>query len=416
MKIAFIGQKGMPASWGGVEKHVEELATRLAKNGHEVTVYSRQWYCDSDKVACKTLPKVVRLAEALSNHKNYQPQINLDGVILRFTPTIHTKNLDTIIHTFTATLDALGRDFDIIHYHGVGPALLSWIPRIFKPSAKVIVTFHCSDRLHGKWGLLAKLMLRLGEWAACKFPHETIVVSRTLQKYVKEKYNCEATYIPNGAAETLDTSSSEVLSHFGLMKGEYLIAVSRLIAHKGIHYLIEAFRQLKNENLESVKNLKLVIVGSGVHTEDYVSFLHAAALDNPDVIFTGWQIGKDLAALISEAKLFIHPSNSEGLPLSVLEAMSYGKSVIASAIPEHQELITDKRFLFSPGEVKDLKRVIIWALQNPEVCAVNSLQNKIRVEREYNWEDIVGKVENMYKVILISKREGLPLFSVKSIK
>ena len=163
MKIAMIGQKGMPAVWGGVERHVEELATRLVKNNHQVTVYSRSWYS--------------------------QKRSKYQGVTLRFVPSIHTKNLDTITHTLFSTIDALRRDFDIIHYHGVGPALLSFIPRLLKPRAKVIVTFHCQDRLHGKWSFFAKIMLRLGEFAACKFPHETIAVSQTLQKYVKEKYN-----------------------------------------------------------------------------------------------------------------------------------------------------------------------------------------------------------------------------------
>lgn len=390
MKIAMIGQKGMPATWGGVEKHVEELATRLVCANHKVTVYSRHWYSDAKDTTYR-------------------------GVDLRFIPSVHTKNLDAITHTFFSTLDAIRQDFDVIHYHGVGPALLSWIPRIFKPSVKVVVTFHCVDRFHGKWGLFAKLMLRLGEWSACKFPHQTIVVSKSLEKYVKEKYNCEAEYIPNGAPLSIYPETQDALNKFELVKDKYLVVVSRLIAHKGIHYLIEAFRQLKEENNETTKDLKLVIVGSGVHTDDYVSYLQTIANDVEGVVFTGWQMNKDLAELIAGAKLFVHPSNSEGLPLSVLEAMSFGKVIVASDIEEHQELLDDKRFLFKTSDVTDLKRVIVWTLNNPEICKVNSLQNRIRAEKDYNWEIIAQKSNDIYEE-LIPEEINLPLFSVKDIK
>lgn len=409
MKIAMIGQKGLPAVWGGVERHVEELATRLVKNGHQVTVYSRRWYSQK-RAKYNGLP-----------HRQA-------GVSLRFVPSIHTKNLDAITHTLFSTIDALRRDFDIIHYHGVGPALLSFIPRLLSPRVKVIATFHCQDRLHGKWGLFAKLMLRLGEYAACKFPHETIVVSQTLQKYVKEKYNCacpcligrqvpvgkEAIYLPNGVASA-QKSDGRTLVKFGLQKDQYILAVSRLVSHKAIHFLIEAFRQLKKKQPTLSAGLKLVIVGDGSFTDHYVEYLRAMTFDLPDIVFTGWQKGAELADLFSSALFFVHPSQSEGLPLVVLEAMSYEKAVVVSDIPEHQEIIIDKRFLFEHNSVADLTRKLIWILQNPAIRKVAQIQNRQLVEKEYNWETIVPLLEALYERTVLESCPNLPMFRIKKL-
>lgn len=395
MKIAMIGQKGLPAVWGGVERHVEELATRLVKNGHQVTVYSRSWYSQK-RTKYNGLP-----------HRQA-------GVNLRFVPSIHTKNLDAITHTLFSTIDALRRDFDIIHYHGVGPALLSFIPRLLKPSAKVIVTFHCQDRLHGKWNWFAKIMLRLGEYAACKFPQETIVVSQTLQKYVKEEYGCEAIYLPNGVASA-QKSDGKTFEKFGLKKNQYILAVSRLVSHKAIHYLIEAFRQLKKKQPALAADLKLAIVGDGSFTDHYVEYLRAMTLDLPDIIFTGWQKDKELSDLFSGSLFFAHPSQSEGLPLVVLEAMSYEKAVIVSDIPEHQEIIIDKRFLFEHNSVADLTRKLIWVLQNPTIRKVAQIQNRQLVEKEYNWETIAPLLEALYQKMMFENCPTLPMFRIKKI-
>lgn len=391
MKIAFIGQKGLPAIWGGVERHVEELATRLAQNGHEVTVYCRRWYSNPPK------------------RQKYH------GVILRFVPSIRTKHWDAITHTFFATLDALFHNFDIIHYHGVGPALLSWIPRLFKSRAKVVVTFHCPDRLHGKWGPLAKLILHLGEWCACRFPHQTLVVSQTLKEYVEKKYHSQAIYIPNGVKKPTATQG-ESLAKFSLEKNKYLLTVSRLVSHKAVHCLIEAFRRLKKSQPRLAKNLKLAIVGEGSFTDGYVKYLHQMTAGSAEVVFTGWQTGENLADLFAQALLFIHPSQSEGLPLSVLEAMSYGRPVVASNIPEHQEIITDPRFLFRQGQIADLEKKIIWALKNPEILKVAGIQNRKLVEKDYNWDEIAELTESIYQQLVLSPADNMPVFTVKYLE
>ena len=172
MRIAYIGQKGIPMTQGGVEAHVENLAVEMAKLGHEVFVYTRDYYTDK-------------------NLKEYK------GVKLISIPSIRTKNLDTITHVLFSTIHALFQKYDVIHYHSVGASLMSFIPRIFS-RAKVVGTFHCLDRFHQKWGFFARLMLRIGEWTVCYFPHKTIAVSQYIQKYCLDDYGKKVDYIPNG--------------------------------------------------------------------------------------------------------------------------------------------------------------------------------------------------------------------------
>ncbi len=388
MKIAFIGQKGIPFTFGGVEHHVEALATRLAAQGNEVSVYCRKWYTGS-----------------------LIPQYK--GVNLLYTKSVQTKNLDAITGSFTATLDAIYRGFDVIHYQGVGPALLSWIPRIFSPKTKVIVTFHCQDRLHGKWGLLARWMLFLGEAAACWFPHETVVVSKTLKDYVAKKYHSKVFYIPNGVS-IVEFFPTDILQRFGLKKNQYILSVTRLISHKSVHHLIAAFNALKQENSrELTHDLKLVIVGEGVHTDKYVKMLKKMAADNPDIIFAGWQGGADLQTLYANAKMFAHPSTSEGLPLVVLEAMAYGLPIVASAIPEHQELINDRRYLFEVGNAQDLQRVIFWVLENQGIAKKTGELYCAKVAVDYNWDTAAEQLISLYRSMKENVFSSLPHFTVK---
>jgi len=282
MRILMIGQKGIPARYGGIERHVEELAAELAKKGDEIIVYSRFWYTP----------------------KNMNEWC---GVKIIHTRGIHTKNLDAITHTFTATIHALFQKPDIIHYHGVGPALLSWIPRIFLPRTKVIVTFHCVDRYHQKWNWFAKLMLRTGEYAACKFPHITIAVSHGIKNYCLNEYNKETVYIPNGA-RIIKNIDPALLKQYGFESKKYIAMVSRLVPHKGAHYLIAAWQKIKQTNQEIIKDYKLAIVGDSAFTDYYVTGLKKFAKKDTDIVFTGWVQGKTLDTVFKETALLVHPS------------------------------------------------------------------------------------------------------------
>jgi len=365
MKIAFIGQKGIPTKQGGIEKHVEELSRKLAELGFDITVYSRPSYTGDKR-------------------KSY----DWHGIKVINLPSLKTKNFDAITHTFISTMHALTQDYDIIHYHGVGPALLSFIPRIFKPSAKVIVTFHCIDSQHQKWSRFAKFMLTLGEYAACKFPHETIAISKTLHRYCQYQYQTASNYIPNGVAISADQNLS-ALDGLDLKRKNYIVAISRLIRHKGIHTLINAYNGINTD-------MPLVIIGDGANTDAYVKEMQSLAKDNPKIIFAGRKSGADLTALFKNAYLFVQPSEAEGLSIALLEAMAYGVPAIISNIEENQEAAENLALEFVNKSPEDLKRKLMYALDNEDIILALARRAQERVKQEYDWDNIARSTAELY--------------------
>jgi glycosyltransferase involved in cell wall biosynthesis len=377
MRIAMIGQKGIPfIRDGGVERHVEELATRLVSRGHEVYVYVR--------------PRFI-----INGQKIYK------GVNLISLPSIPTKNLDTITHTFLATLHVLFKKVDIIHYHGVGPSTLAWIPRLLKPRAKVMVTFHSIDRFHKKWGWFARIYLGWGEWAACRFPDRTIAVSQSIQKYCRGRFKRETFYIPNGVSVEKSVGADKI-EQFGLKKKEYILTVARLIRHKGIHYLIQAYINLEKKFGTEAKYWpggkikKLVIVGAPSFTDDYSAYLNKLAEQSENIIFTGFQTGEPLKQLFANAYLYVHPSEAEGLSITILEAMSYGTCVLISNIPENLEAIDHSGFSFETKDISDLYEKLIYLLSAPEIVDGRGERGKKFVEDNFNWDRIVMETEKIY--------------------
>lgn len=372
MKIAMIGQKGIPTIYGGIERHVEELSLELASHGHEILVYARGWYT----------PKAIK---------------NLEKIKIIHTPTIRTKHLDAIVHTFTSSLHAIWQKPDIIHYHAVGPSILAWIPRLLSPKIKVVVTAHCLDRYHQKWGKLARLILHLGEWTAAKFAHQTITVSKTLKNYYLNEYQKSTIYIPNGVKKIQAHPGSAIIEdQWKLAPNKYLLMVSRLVKHKGVHYLLDAWHFAKQQYPELLKDYKLVITGDSTYTDDYVAKLKQAANGDNSIIFTGWQKGQALEQLYANTALLVHPSENEGLPLTVLQAMSYGRPVLVSDIPEHQEIITNIRFWFNNASVSSLAFKIIELIKDKKNLSHAGQQNKKFVEENYHWMDIAKKTLRVY--------------------
>lgn len=365
MKIALIGSKGIPAQGGGIERHVEEQAVNLAKLGHEVLVYSRKKYTKYNK-------------------KEYK------GVKLVYLPSLSTKNLDAITHTLLSSIDVLRRNVDIVHYHGVGPATLSFIPRLLKRKAKTVVTFHCQDKYHQKWSKFAQAYLGFGEYAACKFPHKTIVISKTLRKLCKDKYNTEAEYIPNGVAINNSNGDSRI-KKFGLEKDKYIVTCARLVRHKGTHYLIKAFNKL------NPKGYKLAIVGDSAHTDDYVKYIKKLAFKNKNIVFTGFQEGETLSQLFENAYMYVHPSEAEGLSITVLEAMAYKKSVLVSNIPENIEAFAGRGFMFVNKDVKDLTYKMLLLLDNSDLVKRTGEAASEYVLDYYDWNKIINSTINVYK-------------------
>lgn len=377
MKIALIGQKGIPAMAGGIEKHVEEISLRMAKEGHEVFVYVRNNYTPKDVTVYK-------------------------GVHLIHLASIPTKHLDAISHTFFASVHALFCRYDIIHYHGIGPSFLSFIPKFLKRGTPVIATFHCQDYYHQKWGAFARFSLQLGEFMTCKIPDKTIAVSKVLAQYAKEKYNSKAEVIPNGADVTY-SEQIDAISKWNLKDKKYILSQGRLIKHKGVHYLIEAFKQL--EDTSKIPNsFKLVIVGDGFHSDDYVKYLHTISEGRANIIFTGTQTGEAMEQLFSHAYLFVQPSESEGMSLSLLEAMGYGLTPLVSDIKENTDVVEQDGFSFPSKSVIGLRDRLAYLLSRPtEVEAVGILAKK-KIQDEFSWDSIVKKTLGLYKSAILEKK------------
>ena len=375
MKVFIIGQKGIPAISGGVERHVEELATRLVDEGHEVTVYCRKYYNPQ-------------------NLKEYK------GIRLITLPSMRTKHFDAVSHTLIASLDVLRRKADVVHYHSIGPAMLLWIPKIFKRSAKVVFTFHCADYNHRKWGKFAQNFLQIGERFGCYFADQIITVSQTLRHYVKDRYHKMATYIPNGAPQIEVNKNTNLIKQWGLENKNYILTVSRLVKHKGVHHLIEAYKKIKTDK-------KLVVVGSSAFTDEYVSHLHELAAGNENIIFTGQQTGETLEQLYSNAYTFVQPSESEGLSIALLEALQYELAVLSSDIPENKEVVRDVGFMFKNKSVADLKRKLSFLLDNPDYVENLGKRGREYVQTEYNWDKITKETSNLYNRATGKAQEGM---------
>jgi len=373
MRIAFIGQKGIPAIAGGVEKHVEKLSTRLASQGHDVTVYVRSHYTK------KSLTE-------------------FEGVKLVHVWSINTKNLDAITHTFFATIHALFAPYDIIHFQSIGPSLLSFIPRFFKPKSRVVATFHSRDYFHKKWGWFARLFLHVAEYITCHVPERTIVSSETLIDYAKETYGCDVTFIPSGAEVTFEPDTA-ALSQWGLRSKRYLLAVHRLVPHKGTHYLIKAFKELEDTN-RLPNNFKLVIVGASANTEEYESFLKGLATGRPNIMMVGEQTGKALETLYSHAYLYVQPSEEEGLSLALLEAMGHGLLPLVSDIDPHKEAVANTGAFFPVKNVEGLKKELAYFINRSDEVEALGKAAQERVREHYSWDAVAKKTIEVYQDVM----------------
>ena len=363
MKIAVIGTLGIPATYGGVERHVEELYVRLAARGHRVTVFCRSFY-----------------TERGGNYK---------GIRLVRLPTIRTKHLENPSHTALATVMVLGQDYDLVHYHAMFPALFSAMPKLNK-KMRSVVTLHGLDWQREKWGPLAKWVIRLGEKAAVRFPDATIVVSKTMQQYLQHRYHKETHYIPNGVNIPL-LRSDEQLRPLGIEPGRYVLFVSKLSPEKGAHFLLDAFKQITTD-------YQLVIAGGSRHSDDYIASLKARAGCN--ILFLGYVWGELLEALFSHAYLFVQPSTIEGLAISVLEAMSHGRCVVCSDIPENIEAIGGCGITFRNRDAGDLAEKLASLLSNPGRVEELGAHARERVRCEYDWDKGVEETEQLFLSLL----------------
>lgn len=354
MKVAMIGLRGIPAKSGGVETVVEHLAPELVKLGIDVTVYCRNPYC-------KERPKSYK------------------GVHLRYLPTINTKFTEAIVHSFLATMHAVTKDYDVIHYHAMGNALFSVIPRLF--GKRTVVTLHGLDWQREKWGLLAKTYLRFSEWVITKVPNDVVSVSRKVQKYYKVKYGKKISYVPNGV-DSVNTVPLETTKRFDIKKGKYVLFLSRIVPEKGLHFLVKAFAGVKGD-------VKLLVVGDATHTDDYMKKVKGMAKDER-IIFAGPLYGKEKAEAFSNAAFFVLPSTIEGMPVVVLESLSYGTCPLVSNIEENLDLIEQDKYgySFTSEHVQDLRKQLQWMIFHSAECSKKGIAGKRKVRKDYKWSAI----------------------------
>ena len=363
MKIGMIGTKGIPATWGGIERHVEEISTRLVEMGHDVTVYCRPYYTTTSKA-------------------DYR------GVRLKKLPTIPSKNLDAVVHTFLATLHAMNEDYDIVHYHAIGPATMAILARM--AGKNTVVTVHGLDWQREKWAKPAKLYLKFGEYASIWFPYRTITVSKFLKDYLEAKYERPVTYIPSAVTDPVVLPPNKIKA-YGIGERDYILFVARLVPEKGCEYLIEAYERLNPPQ-------KLIIAGGSSHSDEYVAKLKAHASDK--IVFTGYVYGHELHELYSNAYCYVQPSTIEGLPVTLLEAIAYGNCVIASDIPANLEVVGDAGIMFKSENVDALCESLKTVIGNPELAKDLGKRAKARGVAEYNYDSVTEKTEQVYKEIL----------------
>lgn len=370
LNITMFGHKRMPSREGGVEIVVEELATRMAKR-HNVTVYNRSGHHVSDK------------------NFNSEKLKDFKGVKIKRVPTIDIKGLAAVTSSFFAAIRCAFSNADIVHIHAEGPALMAPLLKLFRK--RVVVTIHGLDWQRDKWsdGFGAKY-IKWGEKAAVKHADEIIVLSHNVRNYFLDTYKRFTTYIPNGVCKTRALEPNEISDKFGLNKDEYILFLGRLVPEKNIHSLIEAFRCVDTKK-------KLVIAGGTSDTDDYVKQLWQLSNGDDRIVFTGFVQGQLLQELYSNAYVYVLPSNLEGMPLSLLEAMSYGNCCVISDIDELTQVVDDKAVVVRKGDTEKLREILQTLCDDSALVERYKSQASEYITKKYNWDDVVKETLALYE-------------------
>lgn len=354
-RVAMIGTRGVPSTFGGVERAVEEVGAGLAQRGHYVTVYCRTGYSDR--------------------------MCSYRGMQLRHLPALNTKHMEAVTHTFLAVVDAVRRRYDVIHIHATGPALFAFLARL--GGARVVVTVQGLDYERAKWGPVARQILRLGVWAAAHLPHATVVVSRALQGHLRRHYRIDATYIPNGVE----------LPDEPLLAGDdgYVLFLGRIVPEKRIHDVVDAFRSMGG-------TARLRIVGPASHTADYLARLRDLAAGDARITIEEPVYGSAKSDLLQRAAVVVYPSELEGLPLALLEGMAHARCVLASDIAPHREAIPAGAGVIYPvGDRVALIRELERLLGDPSERLTLGRAARDHVGRRYSWDDVIADTEQLYR-------------------
>lgn len=367
MKIIFVVVKNIPYP-GGIEKYTEEVGSRLAAKGHEVIVYTMRHF-------------------GINNH-------TFKGMQIKPLWTIKSKFLEKIIAAFIGTIKSCcEKNTSIIHMHAFGPAMFCFLPKLL--GKKVVVQGHGIEWKRAKWGYFGRTFLRLSEKLSVAFPHAITVVSKVQQQYLATKYHKKSTYIPTGTSKP-NIFLPKLIFKYNLKGNDYILCVARFVREKGIHTLISAYNKINT-------TFKLIIAGDASNDSAYKEELQALAKNNPNVIFTGNATGQLLAELYSNCYLFVLPSEIEGLPIALLEAMSYGNCCLTSNIPENLEALNNFGYTFNNKDGSDLAtKLNILIHDSAKVEAVKKNAQHHALEN-YSWDTITDNLEVLYKDIINQK-------------
>ena len=365
LRVVVLGTRGFPDVQGGIETHCENLYPRLAERGCEVFVVTRKPYVDA-------------------SNRIYR------GVNLIPLGCPKNKSLEAFSHTLRGVMAARKLSPTVLHIHGIGPSLLVPLARLLK--LKVVMTNHGPDYNRDKWGILAKSVLRLGERLGSRWANGVICISDPIAADIQKRHGTIATVIPNGVNLPPLCETQESLDEYGLTKNQYVLSVGRFVPEKGFHDLIEAFHALQPVGW------KLVIVGRADHEDNYSSRLKAMAQSNANVILPGFLKGKPLQELYAHAALFVLPSYHEGLPIVLLEAMSYGLDCIASGIPANRNIPFGEDRFFEPGNIAQMSALMARRIEAPLSEEEKGAMRRL-VAETYNWESIAEKTISVYHTV-----------------
>lgn len=376
LRIAMIGHKRIPSREGGVEVVVDELSVRMAQMGHHVEAYNRFGHHVSGK--------------KYDQEYGWKGRKFYKGVRIYIVPTFRRSSLNAIVYTFFATIMALFHHYDVIHYHAEGPCAMLWLPHFLK--RKVVVTIHGLDWQRAKWGNFASFVIKFGERMAAKYADDVIVLSDNVKQYFADVYHREVTYIPNGINRPKPQGQTVIEEKYGLKKDGYFLFLARIVPEKGLHYLIEAFSGLETDK-------KLVIAGGSSQAMDYMERIHRMAAEDERILMTDFVQGQVLEELYANAYAFVLPSDVEGMALTLLEAMSYGDCCLVSDIRENTEVVEDMALTFKKGDVRDLRRQLVWMLAHPEEVRRMGEASVDYICGKYDWDDVTRRTIAVYEKV-----------------
>lgn len=362
MKIAMIGHKQIPSRSGGVEVAVEALASRMVERGHEVTVYNR------------------------GQNPEFSSHV-YRGIQIRSVPVVKKQSIAAVMGSFFAAVHAIFRHYDCIHLHAEGPAAMAFLPRLF--GIRTVVTIHGLDWQRSKWGRFASWYLKLGESIAARFADEIIVLSQATKQYFLDTYQRETVYIPNGFHPIQRRTAECIKDQWSLTRDSYLLYLGRIVPEKGLHYLIQSFRQTNTDK-------KLVIAGSPLDMPEYYRQVTQAAEGDPRIQFVGFVQGQVLEELFSNCYLYCLPSDLEGMPISLLEALGFGCCCLSSDIPECAEVLHGWGYQFCSGDTADLHTILQTLCKHPE--QVKACRTKVHQQFVHlTWDEVTDRTLELYQ-------------------